>query len=344
VPPDHVERAPSGWLHWRLPAPVVLVLWAVVGSLALVAVMRLVAWDRFEPFAVLDTVTLFVFLPAWPIALVAAFGRRPVLAGCAVLVTIVQVVSVMPEFTAAQPVPAWATTTPTFRLLDANVFSDNRSMAGYVHQIRATHPDVVTLEEAGRDDVTQLRKGGALAGLPFQFDVPGTGPFVFFIASRYRLSGSKVVYFHENALIVETVLTLPSGPQPLWVVHTIAPLPVSFDQWKGQLTEIHRLLAARGTGHLLVVGDFNSTWGNKGFRQILDTGLVDAGAARGQPLAMTWSQTMALLPPVVRIDHLLTGSGVAVVGIRTEAGPGSDHRDLVAMVASRSGTSVSTGT
>jgi endonuclease/exonuclease/phosphatase (EEP) superfamily protein YafD len=35
----------------------------------------------------------------------------------------------------------------------------------------------------------------------------------------------------------------------------------------------------------------------------------------------------------VRIDHVLTGPGVAVTTIRTDVGPGSDHRDLMATIA-----------
>jgi len=63
--------------------------------------------------------------------------------------------------------------------------------------------------------------------------------------------------------------------------------------------------------------------------------MTDAAAARGEALAMTWSQTMAPLPPLVRIDHVLTGSGVAAVRLSTTDGPGSDHRALLATIAVR---------
>jgi endonuclease/exonuclease/phosphatase family metal-dependent hydrolase len=86
---------------------------------------------------------------------------------------------------------------------------------------------------------------------------------------------------------------------------------------------------------LLLVGDFNATWNNKAFRAILGDGLTDGAAARGDPFEMTWSQMMPPLPPFVRIDHVLTGAGVAVVRIGTGDGPGSDHRDIEATVAVR---------
>ena len=295
--------------------------------------MRIVAWDTLELFAVLNTVTLFVYLPAWIVLVVAALGRRWVLAAAALLIVVAQIVFVYPEFAAATPLPDWAARAPHIELLDANVYNQNPSMTGYIDQIEEVHPQLVTMEEATPPDVSQLERSGALASLPYQIEIKRYDPSAFFIASRYPLVAENVVYQYLRPLIVEVTLQLPSGPQRLWVIHTIAPLPSSFAQWKGQLSTIGRLVRAAGAHGLLLVGDFNATWGNKGLRRILDAGLTDGAAARGEPFQMTWSQTKPLLPPLVRIDHVLTGSGVAVTTIRTDVGMGSDHRDVIATVA-----------
>ncbi len=189
------------------------------------------------------------------------------------------------------------------------------------------------MEEATPLAVGNLRRAGALAGLPFVFDVARYDPRAFLIASKYRLSGSTVVYYDGVPLIVETTIHLPSGPQPLWVVHSAAPVHDSFTGWQNDIAFIARSVKDRGPQGLLLVGDFNSTWGNKGFRSILDEGMTDGAAARGHALDMTWSQLYHPLPPFVRIDHVLTGPGVAVTKIRTDAGVGSDHRDVMATVA-----------
>jgi endonuclease/exonuclease/phosphatase (EEP) superfamily protein YafD len=308
--------------------------WIVLVPLAVVAFMRIVAWDTFEVFAVLNTVSVFVYLPAWIVAIVAGIGRRFVLAAAALLIVVAQLFFVLPEFTAAQPAPRWAATAPSVRLLDANVYYLNgTAMSGYASEIKSYRPDLVTMEEATPFDVGHLKQAGALAHLPFDYEVSRFDPKAFFIASKYRLSGSQVVYFNGLPLVVETTLHLPSGPQPLWVVHTTAPLPDSFGQWKGQLDLIAHLVKVRGPRHLLLVGDFNATWGNKSFRSILGDGMTDGAAARGRAFEMTWSQIKHPLPPLVRIDHVLTGPGVAVTTIRTDVGPGSDHRDLMATVA-----------
>ena len=318
----------------RLPDWAAAIGWIVVLPLGAVALLRIFAWDDDVFLAVLNTISLFVYLPAWIVAIGAGIGRRYVLAGAALLVMVAQLFFVLPEFTAAQPAPAWAATAPSIRLLDANVyFLNDTAMTGYASEIKAYRPQLVTMEEATPLAVGNLRRAGALAGLPFVFDVARYDPRAFLIASKYRLSGSTVVYYDGVPLIVETTIHLPSGPQPLWVVHSAAPVHDSFTGWQNDIAFIARSVKDRGPQGLLLVGDFNSTWGNKGFRSILDEGMTDGAAARGQALDMTWSQLYHPLPPFVRIDHVLTGPGVAVTKIRTDAGVGSDHRDVMATVA-----------
>ncbi len=321
----------------RLPSWIAIVLWVVLAPLAVAALMRIFAWDRFEFFAVVNTISLFVYLPAWVVAVVAVIGRRWYLAGAAILICVAQVGFVLPEFTAAQPAPSWTAHAPTIRLFDANVYNENPSMAGYISQINELKPQLLTMEEAIPSDVTQLQDSGALAGLPYRVQIKRSDPFAFLVASKYPLTNVKVAYLYGRPLVVQMDVQLSSGPQPLWVLHTIAPLPVSFSQWQGQMADINHLIRTRGTTDLLVVGDFNADWGNKGFNKILATGMVDGAAARGDALGMTWSQLEHPLPPLVRIDHVLTGPGVAVTRIATGPGPGSDHRDVRATIAFQRG-------
>jgi len=317
----------------RLLLVLACIFWVITSALAVVAVMRIVAWDTYQPFAVLNDLTAFIYLPAWIIAVVAAIYRRPLLAGAALLVVVAQVVFMVPELSAAEPVPAWAAHAPSFRMVDGNVYDGNPSMTGYARQIDQVRPQLVTLEEATPPDVLELQIDGALAHLPYRLQIKRFDPWAFLVASRYPITHEHVVYEYGTPLIVQVTLGLPSGPQEVWVVHTVAPAPGAFSQWRGQLAVIDRLLRARGPAGLLLVGDFNATWGSEGFRQILDAGLTDGAAARGEPFAMTWSQIEPVVPPLVRIDHILTGPGLAVTQIRTDVGLGSDHRDLIATVA-----------
>jgi endonuclease/exonuclease/phosphatase (EEP) superfamily protein YafD len=318
-----------------LPLWIAVIGWIVIAGLALLALLRVVAWDDLEPLAVLNAGTAVLYLPAWVVAVVALVGRRFVLAGAALLVVLAQILFLLPELTATEPVPSWAATAPNIRLFDANVYDNNPSMAGYAAEIKAYKPQLLTMEEAIPPFATELQDDGALAGLPYQLEVKRYDSKAFLIASKYPLSGENVVYYDYLPLIVQTTVHMPSGTFSLWVVHTSAPVPGSFQQWKGSLAYIAKLVKAHGLSRLLVVGDFNATWNNSGFRSILDTGMTDGAAARGHAFAMTWSQQLGPIPPLVRVDHVLTGTSVAVTNIATGHGSGSDHRDEMATVAVR---------
>jgi endonuclease/exonuclease/phosphatase (EEP) superfamily protein YafD len=330
-----VNGTAKRWVGVSPPGVGAVVAWAVSGGLAAMAVARIAAWDALDVLVLLNTVTLYLYLPAWIVAVVALLRRRVWLAGLSLLVVAAQVAFVLPELLAATAIPTWAVHAPTFRIFDANVYDNNPSMAGYARQILTDRPDVVALEEAGGNDEAQLVSAHALAGLPYRSVVNRADPWAFVVASRYPLQRIRVVTLYGRPLMVQLVLDLPTGPVPLWVVHTVAPVPGSWQQWSGQLARIAQLLGSPPPQHLVVVGDFNATWNTRGFRRLLDSGLTDAAAARGQWLQMTWSQTLPVLPPFIRIDHILTGSDVAVVRITTGVGVGSDHRDLWATVAVR---------
>jgi endonuclease/exonuclease/phosphatase (EEP) superfamily protein YafD len=115
-------------------------------------------------------------------------------------------------------------------------------------------------------------------------------------------------------------------------VHTVAPVGGKRPEWKADLRAV-RSAAGRSTAPTLVIGDFNATWGNQGFRDLVADGFVDAAAARGMPDQFTWPNDASPLPPFLRLDHTLTRGALVVTHIRTGTGQGSDHRPLVATVA-----------
>src|SRR5450631_4398586 len=102
----HGERGRRGW-HRRIPDVVAIVLWIIVAALAILATLRVVAWDALSPLAIANALTPVVYLPAWLIAVVGALGRRPVLAAAALVVGLAQLAFMAPELTATQPLPAW---------------------------------------------------------------------------------------------------------------------------------------------------------------------------------------------------------------------------------------------
>lgn len=114
--------------------------------------------------------------------------------------------------------------------------SSNPSMAGYFAEIRRMRPDAVILEEARPGDVARLEAGGVLDSLPHRNEVNGVDPFIYLLGSA--VSGTRYPRDREQPSIVQTSIMLPSGPQTLWIVHTTAPLPSSFEKWRSQVAFI----------------------------------------------------------------------------------------------------------
>jgi len=323
-----------GGIRWRRFCSVALqsVGWLIIALLGLVVVVRALAWDEWRLFADVDAAIEVLFLPAWVVLVGALLGKRWWMAGAAALLCSAQLVYVAPEVLAYSSIPASVRSEPTIRLFDANVQQDNSSMAGYIAQLRSYRPDVVTLEETQNADYVQFLSSGVFSQLPYQY-APDAGSRGFIIASRYPLGRATVSSVHGFPYLVRFSLAFHGRRLPLWVVHTVAPVNPDWNNWNLQLDGIYSQLEKSHPRPLLMVGDFNASWGNRGFRAVLSTGLTDAAAARGQPFAFTWYQRLPVLPPLVRIDHVITGGNVTVTTISTHSGPGSGHRDITATVA-----------
>src|SRR2546421_11947331 len=102
-------------------AGLLAVSWLIVAMLGLLALLRLVAWDSLQPLIVLDALTLIVYLPAWGVAAGALVARKWWLAAAAAVIVAAHVTFVVPELSAAAPVPAWAQHAPVVRVFDVNL-------------------------------------------------------------------------------------------------------------------------------------------------------------------------------------------------------------------------------
>jgi endonuclease/exonuclease/phosphatase (EEP) superfamily protein YafD len=327
------RRWPAG-----LRTVLLVVGWLIVAVLGLIAFLRLVAWDSLEPLIVLDALTLVIYLPTWIVAAGALIARRWWLAAAAVIIVAAQLAFVAPELSAASAIPAWARTAPTVRIFDANVDQSFQFRAGYVQAIERDRPDLITLEEFTPTELQTMEASGVLAGFPYRCSDPAWGAPGLFIASRLRLTGCQRRTVQLNGqptpYMLEATWWSPGGRVALRLVHPLAPLPAYWREWTAALAAVGQSVRASGTGSMLMVGDFNATWNNRGFAALLNDGLTDGAAARGKAIDMTWPNG-ALVPPFARIDHVLTGAQLAVTAIATGPGFGSDHRYVTATVAVR---------
>lgn len=297
----------------------------------MVILARIVAWDSRSSLVGLNALTPLLFLPAWPVAVAAGLFRRWALLAATTLVLLAHITLVAPEISARAPSPRIPPGALHFRLFSANVFAGNQRLGGIAEEIRASAPDVVFLQEATPSQVEILDRSGSIAGLPHRVTIARTDPFAGLLASRWPLVDQEVVEVDGRPVVIRATAVTESGPIRLYSVHVVAPLGGAREAWAKELREVAAAVGSESVP-VLVAGDFNATWGHKAFRRVLDVGLTDAAAARGRPLQMTWMNGR-VVPPVMRIDHVLTGPGLTVTTIRSGRGQGSDHRPLVADVA-----------
>lgn len=297
---------------------------------------RLLAWDSRSGLVALNALTPFLFLPAWPVAFAAGLGRRWALGAAAIAVVVAHVGLMAPELAARAPVPPVDAGFRAIRLFNANVYAGNPDAGGIAGEIEAAAPDLVFLQEATPRIVAAVDATGALEDLPHRVTVARDDPFGTLVASRWPLTDQEVVELDGRPVLIRATIDAGDGPIRMYAVHVVAPFGGGRDAWARGMAYLAGAVRQE-TGPVIVAGDLNATWGHRPFRRLLDAGLTDAAAARGRPFQMTWRQG-GRVPPLTRIDHVLTTDGLAVVAIRAGSGRGSDHRPLVADIVRGAGS------
>jgi endonuclease/exonuclease/phosphatase (EEP) superfamily protein YafD len=322
----------GGLRRGRVSTTLATAAFLVLAVPACAATARWLAWDRTSLLVAVNAAGPLPYASA-PLGLMLALAcRRWAAIGTAIVVVTASGVVVVPEL-AARHATARLDGAPTMRVFSANVYAYRKDLASMAPEIVGSHADLVVLLEAGERIARRLEAVGAVDGLEFRAENPVDTPSGYLIASRWPISG---VQRHQDSGVTYAMtftVATPGGPLQVIAVHTIAPVGLGRRLWPRQLAAIGDLVRQR-PGPLLVVGDFNSGWDNRGFQRLLHEGLVDGAAARGRWFDATWPRGR-WFPPLLRIDHILTRGGPVVRSVRLGDGKGSDHRPLVAELALR---------
>ena len=238
---------------------------------------------------------------------------------------VLNAVLVAPYFLAAST----GSTGPTVTVALFNVSIDNTQYQRVRQLILADEPDVVVLQEV---NALWLERLEALGGhYPHMIAEPRDNPFGIAILSRLPLLDSGVV-------------TLGPAAEPsLWVrlavgVQTVTFLAVHpYPPIRRRGTELRNAqLAAisdfvsRLRGHVVLVGDLNTTSWSPYFADLLSTaGLKDG--ARGHGLNATWPVSPFFLR--IALDHVLVSPGLVVTKYDVGLDSGSDHLPVFATIS-----------
>jgi vancomycin resistance protein VanJ len=223
-------------------------------------------------------------------------------------------------------------------VLTWNLHGESAVEVGLGQVLERARPDVVVLQEAGADAERMLAGSMTVIRLADAATPPG-----MLLASRFPVRDSGGLdrpagtWDRPRAFWLET--EAPGGPLTVMGVHLSFPMPFDSlpcpycpDRRDRQVEALGRTAAelARPGGRIVLAGDFNLSEREVAYRDIAAS-LTDA--ARGmtwRPLATTW------LPPMLRLDYVFIGSGLAGLGGETACDlSGSDHCPVWVRLRSR---------
>jgi endonuclease/exonuclease/phosphatase (EEP) superfamily protein YafD len=302
--------------------------WLLVLALLVVVTARVFAFDRVHIFMLLNAYTLWIYLPAYPIAVAALCFRAWPLALAASLIVVAQLTWVVPTTARAVAAPERS---PVARIVAANVRYDNLDHSRLIDELESYDADVIVLEEVTPPWWDSIAKSALAVSHSVVVKEMRNDPGSMAILSRRPLT-NVVVHHAAGWPVITATVVLGGRSVHLAGIHPVAPLETFERNQRAQraITAIARRLPHPR----LLAGDFNATPYNRWYRQLLDLGLRDAHESVGRPFATTWPNGQRFTPPLL-LDHVLADPSIVPVRVREGAGTGSDHRPVIVDLAFR---------
>ena len=300
--------------------------WMVVVPCAFVLICRFTGWMPKTLIIGLVSVTLLVVIPAYLALALAALGKHRILTVVAAGVCIVHACLFVSRLGLGDA-PTHTQGKATIRIFEANVLFLNPDLTRIGQEISAAAPDVVVIEELTPAGLAQLRSSGAFSTLPYSVERAGKSASGTGIFAKWPLVDRRDPLL-TNAALLGVTLKHPAGDIDVYSVHTQAPTS-SRRAWTSQLKDLKRLVGTFNSRPTILAGDYNATVDHRPFRELLDSGVIDAHEATGRELAGSWPNNTSLWP-VILIDHVLVKGGIQPLHTFEGQGIGSDHRPVIA--------------
>ena len=293
---------------------------------------------------VVSTTPWFALLAAFSL-LLALISRRAVIALLAILALGLNVYWQAPFFRPAATLSdeaqqavaaAEANTSDTYaRVMTCNVFKGQADAKQIVELVREQRVEVLALQETTDDFVKQLNEAGIEHYLPYSNVSSSDGVFGNGIWSATPLADPADDDVDSSASFMPGGTVDFAGTKVRFVsVHTTAPVPGYWRQWKRSLDELALMRSHTETTYVFM-GDFNATYDHTPFRNFLGDRFVDAARQSGHGFTFSWPTNREYLPTFAAIDHVVLDRGMTAGQCQTVRISGSDHAALLATIAVR---------
>ena len=297
--------------------------WVAAAGLGVAALSRLSPNHPHRIGIGLQGIAYWLLLPAYPLAVWAAFRRFPGLAVTATALAALQTKVARDSLGRDRPDPLPPGST-RLRLVTANVLLSNPVMVELGQALACSDADVIALQELTDDHLAALRRGGLLGAYPHHILDPEPGFAGSAVLSRLPFASSAVIDV-EGSPMTEAVIRVGDGLVTVLSVHATNPGTGQEEgRWRRQLLFLARYADDCPTP-VVLAGDFNATLDHRPLRDLLGHRLRDAFSVAGRGLGATWPSWRRPLFPVMRLDHVLVGPGITIHRVATRESAGSDH-------------------
>ena len=319
--------------------------------LAVVSLLAIVARALPADLQALPYVPTVVSVTPWfmivsVLALVfAAFSRRAFAALLAMACLAVNIWWQYPFFSSNSGLPSEATTAVAqikanaddayARVMTCNVYKGQANPQAIVDMVRDERVEVLALQETTDDFVAALKKAGIEAYLPYAQISSADGVFGNGLWSATPLGDPVDDDVNSSASFMPGgTVQFSQGKQSARFVsvHTTAPVPGYWRQWKRSLDELGLKRADTATRYVFM-GDFNATMDHAPMRDFLGSRFQDAARSSGHGFAFTWPTNRIAVPIFAGIDHVIVDRGIMAGQVQVRQVSGSDHAALLATIA-----------
>jgi endonuclease/exonuclease/phosphatase (EEP) superfamily protein YafD len=319
----------AGIMRWRYWAGVVLeaFAWLTVIAMAGVGLVRSLGFDQPNPLPVIYSVLPTILLPSIVICVLANVAKRYALAIASGVVMLGLLLLLAPVTISSAGTPAGGD--PRVTVAFGNIYNNSVNQGEAIRALMATHADLIVMAELNPETVAEAKEAGLFTTYPYNsFDITDVSVF-----SKVPLSD---VTIRPTGARQALDIRLEVGGRAMRIIGVHPDSPDTHDQgdsWQGDLEGVADVISATGPP-TLVIGDFNTTYWQPAFRELLTVGAGyrDAHALMGEGLTASWPDHKRV-PPFARIDHALVDSRVVPTDVRNVTLPGSDHIGFVIEVA-----------
>ncbi|MCB8943718.1 MAG: endonuclease/exonuclease/phosphatase family protein [Ardenticatenaceae bacterium] len=301
----------------------------ILAILFVIALGRLLLYDRTRVFVWINMYTVYIYLPAYLILLVGLLARRKYLAMAAGGIIVFHLFLILPNMTRAIHFNEETTVGESIRLFSANLTKNNEHSAEMLAEIEQADPDVLLFQEYTPLWDSAFSQSQLVETYPYRLLNVEEGPSGSSIWSKRPLHDTDI-WFAERVYITSATIEISDQPVRLHNIHPLPPL-MHFRRWDPMMDKIRQGIMT-GTIPVIAIGDYNAGPYNRQYQALLDEGLHNLHDELGRSLATTWPNGLQPAPPV-RLDHAFVSSEIVGLSIREGVGLGSDHKPVIVDVA-----------